>query len=574
MVQKTKKLIQLKKFLDKNLDKNLEMSKLRILTEAIFDDIFLNRSLKFYNSLKKISYSSLKDLFINLIKYSKEYLIKSSSENFKLRFENFQKSLAYFCLLESILEDSKIVIDILENIKKSNNNYLNDIQKLDSQFLSLEHKTKIANAEYAESLQNVDIDENLEKNLRLYLLFKQWQDITHYFYLANFEKQNIELYKIYLNTEKEHFLMNFQTVSKRIIESFKNKFKLSDYLDAFVCGFKSEIIEHIGGKGYGLLVLLSLGENIPKTFIISHSENIDESLKIIPNNLKKYALRSSGNIEDGNKNSFAGMFDSYLNLDFLMLPKYILKVRQSIDNSRSMEYRKTNNLEKPKMNVLVQEYIEADFSGVWISDKKNSGALEWVKGSCEKLVSGKVKPNFEHFNNKNINRGIVIGNTSVANILNKIQNKILRVFKTFCDFEWCVKLNKLYLLQYRPTTTGLLIPQEQTNQDDNLIYGTPASSGKKTGEIKFIKTFTGVETIEKNKILLTYFTDPEWLPLMKKTSCIITAMGGFLSHTAIIARELGIVCVTGIGKNNFKKLINCKTVEVNGDLGLIKIIDN
>lgn len=56
---------------------------------------------------------------------------------------------------------------------------------------------------------------------------------------------------------------------------------------------------------------------------------------------------------------------------------------------------------------------------------------------------------------------------------------------------------------------------------------------------------------------------------MMKASAIVTAEGGFLSHSAIISRELGIPCVTGIGYSNIEKLSKCETICVDGTNGVV-----
>ncbi len=575
MKNRNSNLNYLKQLLNKYLDKSLDVPKLRILTEAYLDDEFLKKSLTFYKKLNRCNYDNLSKLFKDVFNTSKTFLEKSRNENLELAFVYFNKAHAYFSILESVIEDSAIIVNVLNKIKRDHDNYLKRIQELDKKYLSLEHNNKNANSKFVETNLDLNIQDELSDDLKLYLLFKNWQDITHYYYLENFKERNLELNKTYLKTEDEHFSINYKAISKRIIESFQNKVHLGEFLDAFFCGFKEEITQYIGGKGYGLLYLLSLDVNIPDTYVVSSTQDINNIIQQIPNTHKKYAVRSSANIEDGNNNSFAGLFDSFLNVKYENLKDYIQKVRNSIENNRAKEYISHNELQHPSMNVIVQRFIDPDFSGVWLGSKRNSGILEWVKGTGEKLVLGKVTPNTERFHSKTENvNSVMVGNSSVAKTLNSIQNNILKKEKMLCDFEWCVKDEQLYLLQFRPVTKIIQSSYQFLNNDkeENVIYGIPASPGKKNGMIKLIKFYDENAKINSEEILLTFFTDPEWLPLMKQTNCIITAVGGFLSHTAIIARELGITCVTGIGRDNFKKLANCKAVEVDGNKGTIKII--
>ena len=69
-------------------------------------------------------------------------------------------------------------------------------------------------------------------------------------------------------------------------------------------------------------------------------------------------------------------------------------------------------------------------------------------------------------------------------------------------------------------------------------------------------------------------TDPDWLPHLMNSKGAVTAYGGFLCHTAIVCRELGIPCVTGIGEEKLEKLCNQhNTIEINGNSGNIKVAE-
>ena len=77
--------------------------------------------------------------------------------------------------------------------------------------------------------------------------------------------------------------------------------------------------------------------------------------------------------------------------------------------------------------------------------------------------------------------------------------------------------------------------------------------------------------MKPKNILLSVFTDPDWICGINKAGAIITAMGGFLCHAAIIARELKIPCITGIGIENLKS-IKDKYVKMDGNKGIITLI--
>ena len=123
------------------------------------------------------------------------------------------------------------------------------------------------------------------------------------------------------------------------------------------------------------------------------------------------------------------------------------------------------------------------------------------------------------------------------------------------------------MLQYRPVTTKIkrLIPH-------NDGYGV--SSGIASGDICFIPTLNEQDKFEEGKILLTYLTDPEWTPMIMKSKGVVTAIGGYLCHTAIITRELGIPCITNIDIDRLNELKAQKQVKINGDTGEVTFKKN
>lgn len=191
--------------------------------------------------------------------------------------------------------------------------------------------------------------------------------------------------------------------------------------------------------------------------------------------------------------------------------------------------------------------------------------MEWVEGNGEKLVSGKVKPTYENWTIKKIPDALTIGKDFVGDLCKKNQNKLDKV----ADFEWCILDSKIIWLQFRPVTKR--IDGIDCKDEVNGIVGIPASMGKIEGKPHYLEEIDELSNFKEGEILLTDFTDPEWVPAMIKARAIVTAEGGFLSHSAIISRELGIPCVTGIGYSNLKKLSKCKKIIVNGNTGQIEI---
>jgi phosphohistidine swiveling domain-containing protein len=108
--------------------------------------------------------------------------------------------------------------------------------------------------------------------------------------------------------------------------------------------------------------------------------------------------------------------------------------------------------------------------------------------------------------------------------------------------------------------------------DDNIreIKGQVAFKGKVIGKVRILKT-SHVDDFEEGDIIVTGMTTPDFAPLMKKASAIVTNEGGITCHAAIVSRELKIPCVIGtkIATQVFK---DGDMVEVDADRGIVKII--
>ena len=228
-----------------------------------------------------------------------------------------------------------------------------------------------------------------------------------------------------------------------------------------------------------------------------------------------------------------------------------------------MKYCEKFNTKRPYMSVVIQYFNEPKYSGVWSGNSLNSGDLEWVEGNGEKLVSGRVTPSYENWSEK-VNNPLTIEGVSVGEKCIELQKKL----ETVSDFEWCVVEDKLLFVQFRPVTVKINNKAKQ-KVSDNEIIGIPASSGIAIGRPNYLEEVSDMDKFNKGEILLADFTDPDWVPAMINSRAIVTAEGGFLSHSAIISRELGIPCVTGIGYKNIEELSKMKEIFVDGNNGLV-----
>lgn len=493
------------------------------------------------------------------------YQLSKNSANFDSKLKNALLSLAYFYFLESIDEHSILSENIIEQIKnKYPDNYLEIISKIDKVYLSVDTKKKVSTNE-EELVINDDI-------LNKYIILKQWQDKQHHYFDGEYNKYLEDLQYQYTNDKSlDSFNLEQVTLRKRLFDGLSEK----KILDLDTCSILSElyikkfVVKYIGGKMYGLAVLNSKGIKVPYSAVVPTDVLLTEKdFSLVDPKYKHYSVRSSADIEDGEKNSFAGMFDSYLNVGVNDLFENYNKVKNSINNARLKEYIQVNNLEEPHMAVVIQSFKEPEYAGVWIGNSETSGVLEWVSGNGEKLVSGSSTPHTEIWGNKSIENQLECNGKKIGESMLEYQ----KLVECNADFEWMILDGELIMLQFRPVTKKVIIDESYNNEHSEGFSGIPAAPGIAEGEPRFLES--PEEEIINDKILLAMMTDPDWLPHLMNSKGAITAYGGFLCHTAIVCRELGIPCVTGIGEEALDEIINNDTqnISVNGNSGNIKIL--
>ena len=538
-----------------------------IINEKFADEI--NNYIEFFN--KKMFDSKKIDEILNEINAKTiKYYEKARNES-KNKLKNILMSLAYFYFLESVDEHSSFSVALQEEIKKKygEDKYLDIISKVDRIYLSKDVKNIIQ-----QSKENIDLNCQL---IATYLVLKKFQDSQHDFFEGGYGEFTEEVQRRYCkNNTATPFDIEFLTLRKFLFKIMRKNKILSLEQVSLLCGLyiKKYVIKLVGGKMFGLGMLNLHAIKVPFTVCIPTNTKLkNEDLSFLESKCTKFSVRSSADIEDGEENSFAGMFDSFLDVKFEDLPKAIHNVKNSVNNSRLRAYIKETKIDKPHMAVVIQEYVEPEYSGVWIGNDKNDGILEWVKGSGEKLVSGVCTPVSEVWNKKQCEGSYLKSDNevSIGEQLVCFQNKL----NAIADFEWMILNGKLIMLQYRPVTRKIKI--ETIKPEENIevsIKGTPASSG--IVESKFYIADDYTKKIQTDKILVAYATDPNWIPHIIKSKGVVTVTGGFLCHAAIICRELGIPCVTGIGNEGLDVLNNNmgKVLTLNGNYGIIAVRGN
>ena len=181
--------------------------------------------------------------------------------------------------------------------------------------------------------------------------------------------------------------------------------------------------------------------------------------------IRKLAVRSSAQSEDDQRFSYAGLFESILNVNnnLAELTEAIKQVWLSAFSSRVAEY--TLNHEVPdawfQMGVIIQEMVKTQMSGVFfsidpVSREESTSLIEFVDGHVENLVQGQVTPQrilVNHTNERIIDAGSL--NEKIARHLQKVLQPCFDIEKLLnckVDVEWAISDDQVYILQARPIT--------------------------------------------------------------------------------------------------------------------------
>ncbi len=324
----------------------------------------------------------------------------------------------------------------------------------------------------------------------------------------------------------------------------------------------------VGGKALGLAALARAGLTIPDTWVVPVGAAPGD-LTSLADVAPRWAVRSSATVEDGGTRSYAGMFRTELDVPVSELAAAVGRVKASARSSRVAAYRTwTGARDEVGVAVVLQPFRRPERAGLWLGRGLATGRLEWVTGSGEALVSGAVTPAWEEWTPAGHTGGSDVlrsGGRPVGEACVDVQRRV----GVPADLEFAILPTGLTWLQFRPMTTSLgSAPPEGPG---GVIRGTPASPGRVEGPAKLLHDVTDPGWTP-GSVLLTEHTDPDWTPLMAEAAALVTAAGGMLCHAAIVARELGVPCVTGIGQRALARLAAGGDVAVDGTTGTVAIL--
>ncbi len=222
----------------------------------------------------------------------------------------------------------------------------------------------------------------------------------------------------------------------------------------------------VGNKAANLGELMAAGFNVADGFVVTdpHLFYFDSVPAYSQLGGSKVAVRSSSMAEDGNGASFAGMYDTYLNVPSeLEMNLAVEKVFNSINNPAAKEYAAANGIRNTRMAVIVQKMIPAEYSGVIftvepINGDEDTMCIEIVKGLGDKLVSGEVTPKSYLVDKREPFEVVDMTTDSVMipDLIYHLAGVGLNIEKHFDapqNIEFCTTNDLIWACQSRPITT-------------------------------------------------------------------------------------------------------------------------
>ncbi|MBD8121010.1 phosphoenolpyruvate synthase [Pseudomonas lutea] len=316
------------------------------------------------------------------------------------------------------------------------------------------------------------------------------------------------------------------------------------------------------------------------------------------------AVRSSATAEDLPDASFAGQQETFLNIRGVEnVIRAAKEVFASLFNDRAISYRVHQGFDHKlvALSAGVQRMVrsETGTAGVMFTLDTESGFRDVVfitgaYGLGETVVQGAVNPDefYVHKNTLEAGRPAILRRNLGSKAIKMIYGEEAKAGKSvktidvepadrarFClsdeevsnlarqamiiekhyqcpmDIEWAKDGDdgKLYIVQARPETvksrTSANVMERYLLKEKGTVLVEGRAIGQRigAGKVRIIKDVSEMDKVQAGDVLVSDMTDPDWEPVMKRASAIVTNRGGRTCHAAIIARELGIPAVVGCG---------------------------
>jgi len=381
-----------------------------------------------------------------------------------------------------------------------------------------------------------------------------------------------------------------------------NKAKIKNKIKKILRGLNTKNVRDLAKRGKEVRETI-LNAELPKELENSIKQAYEQLCKKYGKNTD-VAVRSSATAEDLPDASFAGQQETFLDIKGEEnLLKACKKCFASLFTNRAISYRVDKKFShfKVALSIGVEKMVRSDLacSGVMFSIDTETGFKDAVLinssyGLGENIVQGAVNPDQFYVFKPTLKKGFnavlskKLGTKKLKMIYSKSGTKnisttekerknfvisdkeIMKLAEWACiieehykkpmDMEWAKdgRTKKLFIVQARPETVQSMkdknILEEYVLQGKGKVVVSGLSVGEKIGQgqANIIKNAHDIHKFKKGQVLVTDMTDPDWEPIMKIASAIVTNRGGRTCHAAIVARELGIPCIVGTNNGTVK----------------------
>lgn len=377
---------------------------------------------------------------------------------------------------------------------------------------------------------------------------------------------------------------------------------------------RSASVATAGAKAAALGTMLRAGLPVPEGFVlstaaehpadgpISEEQRRDVERAYARMGSPVVAVRSSASSEDSAHESEAGAYESILGVSGMdALLAAIQRCRLSLHSERARASRLTagaaDTTEHPTMAVIVQRMVHAEASGVLFTPATLDGAalIESSWGLGPSVVEGRVVPDrfridgdgtfhrrlgstesrVDVQNGTLVTRAVGETHRSASTLTDEQVARIARLGAEIADLfggprdiEWALDGETLWILQARPITAALPMPDRAGKACASDLTGVGGSSGRATGPARVVLGPADFSRVMPGDIIICPSTDPSWTPLLQRAAGVVAERGGMLAHAAIVAREHGIPAVLGVADAT-TRVTDGATLTIDGHLGTI-----
>jgi len=289
----------------------------------------------------------------------------------------------------------------------------------------------------------------------------------------------------------------------------------------------------------------------------------------------RVAVRSSATAEDTSDTSFAGMNETYTNVDRAGLVDRVRDCWVSLYGDRVVAYRAERRLtDEPAIAVVIQAMVDSDRSGVMFTvdpSSRDQLVIEGAFGLGEVVVGGLVEPDTYRIDRASRGlREVHVGHKQMRIIggpdgdvtealtgdaawqrvadddevltIAEVGMRLEEHYGAPQDIEWAYAGGELFIVQSRPLTT---LGETEVESDEPVLHGLGVGDRCASGKVRILTSPKEGTRLQDGEVLVAAMTSPDWVPTMRRAAALITDAGGSTCHAAIVSRELGIPAIVG-----------------------------